>query len=350
VWGVAAVAGLLGAVATLGVLTVTTGFDRSNVERSVVEKVPVSQVVTDLVGGHQNRGVVAITRQVSPAIARLEATSAAGTATGSGVLFRDDGYLLTNAHLVNGAQSVLVVLADGSDHDGTVVGVDAWTDIAVVKIEGTGFDVAVLGSAEGLDVGQPAIAIGSPPVIDGGPSVSVGVVSALGRRVTSADGVELHAMIETDAKVAPEAVGGALVDGSGVVIGVTTTPAGEKGLGFATPIDVAKSVAMDIIATGSAHHVWLGVKATDLDATTAKTLGVDGGAKLAAVIGDSPAALAGLLVDDVITAIDGAPVSSMTALVLALRSHDPGDLVEIGYLRAGEPSTCTVTLTEKDHP
>jgi putative serine protease PepD len=135
-----------------------------------------------------------------------------------------------------------------------------------------------------------------------------------------------------------------------VVIGVTTTPAGDKGLGFATPIDVAKAVALDIIATGSAHHVWLGVQAADVDTTTAKTLGVQGGAKLAAVIGGSPAAVAGLLVDDVITSIDGAPVSSMTGLVLALRSHEPGDLVQIDYLRDGEPHTCTVTLAEKDHP
>ena len=350
VWGVAAVAGLLGAVATLGVLTVTTGFNQSGAKQSVIEKVPVSQVVTDLVGGQQDRGVVAITRQVSPAIARVEATNAAGTVTGSGVLFRDDGYLLTNAHLVNGARSVLVVLANGSDHDGTVVGSDAWTDIAVVKIEGSGFDVAVLGSAESLEVGQPAIAIGSPPGIDGGSSVSVGVVSALGRRVTSADGIELQAMIETDAKVALEAVGGALVDGAGVVIGLTTTPAGDKGLGFATPIDVAKAVALDIVATGSAQHVWLGVRAVGLDTTTAKRLGVPGGAKLAAVIGESPAAIGGLLVDDVITSIDADPVSSMTGLVLALRSHEPGDLVQIAYLRAGEQQTCTVTLTEKDRP
>ena len=350
VWGVAAVAGLLGAVATLGVLTVTTGLNQSSAKQSVIEKVPVSQVVTDLVGAHQSSGVVSITHQVSPAIARLEVVNASGTLTGSGVLFRDDGYLITNAHLVDGARSVVVVLADGSNHDGRVVGSDPWTDVAVVKIEGTGFAVAVLGSAADLEVGQPAIAIGSPLGVDGSPSVSVGVVSSLGRRVTSADGIELHAMIETDAKVATEAVGGALVDGSGVVIGVTTTPAGDEGLGYATPIDVAKTVADDIVATGSAHHVWLGVQAADLDMASANVLGVQGGAKLAGVIDGSPAAGAGLLADDVITSVDGVHVASMSALVLALRSHDPGDQVEITYLRAGEPHTCTVTLTEKDRP
>jgi S1-C subfamily serine protease len=350
VWGVAAVAGLLGAVATLGVLTVTTGLSQPSAKQSVIEKVPVSQVVTDLVGAHQNSGVVSITHQVSPAIARLEVANESGSVTGSGVLFRDDGYLITNAHLVDGARSVLVVLEDGTDHDGTVVGTDPWTDVAVVKIEGNGFTVAVLGSAASLDVGQPAIAIGSPLGVDGSPSVSVGVVSALGRRVTSADGIELHAMIETDAKVATEAVGGALVDGSGVVIGVTTTPAGDEGLGYATPIEVAKTVADDIVATGSAHHVWLGVQADDLDTATANALGVQGGAKLAGVVDGSPAAGAGLLADDVITAIDGTPISSMTGLVLALRSHDPGDVVAIDYVRDGENHTCTVTLSEKDHP
>jgi S1-C subfamily serine protease len=350
VWGIAAVAGLLGAVATLGVLTITTGLDGSVAKQSVIEKVPVSQVVTDLVGRGNDRGVVAITRQVSPVIARLEVETGSGRETGSAVLFRDDGYLLTNAHLVNEARSVVVVLADGSDHDGTVVGSDPWTDVAVVKIEGTGFAVAVLGTAQDLAVGQPAIAIGAPLSIDGGPSVSVGVVSALGRRVTSEDGTELHGMIETDAKVATESLGGALVDGSGVVIGLTTLPAGDAGLAFATPVDVAKNVADDIVLTGSAHHVWMGVQGGDLDTTTANALGVDGGAKLAAVLPGSPAASAGLLADDVITSIGGTPISSMTGLVLALRSHDPGDVVDVAYLRAGEPHTCTVTLTEKSHP
>jgi S1-C subfamily serine protease len=350
VWSVAVVAGLLGAVATLGVFSLTTGFGSSVVERPVVEKVPVSQIVTDLVGARQSSGVVSITHQVSPAIARLEVTSAAGSSSGSGVLFRDDGYLLTSAHIVNDARSVVVVLADGSDHGGVVVGSDPWTDIAVLKIEGTNFAVAVLGTASSLQVGQPAISIGSPLGIDGSPSVSVGVVSALGRHVASADGVELHGMIETDAKVTSEAQGGALVDGSGVVIGITTSPSGTDGLSYATPIDVAKAVATDIVATGSAHHVWLGIQAADVDSTTAKALGVRGGTKLSAVMPDSPAAVAGLLVDDVITDIDGVNVSSMTGLVLALRSHNPGDVVQIAYLRAGEHHSCTATLAERDHP
>jgi serine protease Do len=283
-------------------------------------------------------------------MARLEVTKGSGTSSGSGVFFRTDGYLLTNAHLVDGARSVVVVLADGTNHDGTIVGSDPWTDIAVVKIDAEHLDVAVLGTASTLEVGQPAIAIGSPITVDGSPSASVGVVSALGRHVTSADGVELHAMVETDAKVTQDAVGGALVDGAGVVIGVTTTASDNKGLGYATPIDIAKAVADDIVATGSAHHVWLGVQGADLDMTTAKDLGLQGGAKLAAVVADSPAQQAGLLVDDVITSVDGTDVSSMTGLVLVLRSHDPGDVVDIAYLRDGQPQTCTVTLAEKDHP
>ena len=216
----------------------------------------------------------------------------------------------------------------------------------------TDLPVAVLGSATDLQSGQAAIAIGSPLGPAGGPSVTVGVISALGRRVSSSDGVELHDMIQTDAPTAAGSSGGALCDGSGSVIGMTTaistsTDPGANALGYAIPVDIVRAVADDIIATGSARHSWLGVEGADLDATNAKDIGVSGGAKVTKVVDNSPASLAGLQSDDVITALDGSKVTSMSAFVVALRGHHPGDSITLEILRGTAPQTMTITLGEK---
>ena len=188
-----------------------------------------------------------------------------------------------------------VILSDGTTLVGRVVGTDTMTDIAVLKIDRDNLPVAVLGSATDLQSGQAAIAIGSPLGPAGGPSVTVGVISALGRRVNSADGVELHDMIQTDAPTAVGSSGGALCDGSGSVIGMTTaistsTDPAANALGYAIPVEIVRAVADDIIATGSARHSWLGVEGADLDAANAKDMGVTGGAKITKVVDNSPAA------------------------------------------------------------
>jgi S1-C subfamily serine protease len=158
-------------------------------------------------------------------------------------------------------------------------------------------------------------------------------------------------MIQTDAPIAPGSSGGALLDNTGAVIGITTaiavTEVGAEGLGFATPIDLARSVADDIIETGSAHHVWLGIEGIDLDHATADELSVAGGARIHKVVDGSPAALAGLEEDDVIVSVEGEDVESMSALIVALRSHDPGDKVHIGYVRDGQRGTMVLELSER---
>lgn len=335
-WRVALVAGLAGAAISIGAIAVTGSLSPRIVERQVVEKVAVTPVVSSpMVRGE--RGVVAVAERLSPAIVRLDVERDDGTATGSGVLFRDDGLLLTSAHVVAGSLGISVLLTDGRRLDGELLGADELTDVALVDVDGMGFPVAVLGTAEGLEVGAPTIAIGSPLGLAGGPSVTTGVISALDRRVESVGGEPLHGMIQTDAPIAPGSSGGALVDASGAVIGITTAVANQAGgrFGFATPIDLAHRVAEHLLRTGRMVHGWLGVEGADLSAAQARQLGVDGGALVRAVAPGSPAEAAGIEPDDVITEVDDEAIDSISALVLALRDLGPGDTVVLGCWRDG---------------
>ncbi|MGH9275575.1 MAG: S1C family serine protease [Acidimicrobiales bacterium] len=347
-WSVAIVAGLAGAALSTGVIALTGSLSPRTVERAVIEKVAVTPVVSSpMVRGE--RGVVAVAERLSPAIVRLDVDGPDGAATGSGVLYRDDGLLLTSAHVVEGTTAIDVVLTDGRHFDGRLVGSDLLTDIALVEIDGDHLPVAVLGTAEGLEVGAPTIAIGSPLGFDGGPSVTTGVISAVQRRIETPDGEALHGMIQTDAPIAPGSSGGALVDASGAVIGITTAVASDAGgrFGFATPIDLARRVADHLLATGRMIHGWLGVEGTDLTTDEAQAMGLAGGAMVRDVAPGSPAAAAGITSDDVITELDGREVRSISGLVVELRRHDPGDDVVVGYWRGGQHGETTVTLGER---
>lgn len=295
---------------------------------------------------------VEIAERVRPSIAQIRGQRGSSGVSGSAVLFRGDGYFITNAHVVEGVTNIVVVLASGREAPANLVAADALTDVAVVKAEGGPFTVADLGTAADLKVGQLAVAIGSPLALAGGPSVTVGVISALHRTVrTRAGDQPLFDMIQTDAPIAQGSSGGALVDGTGRVIGITTamavTESGPEGLGFATPIDVARSVADELIATGKATHAWMGIEGSDLDGTTASDLNLEGGARLMRVVDDSPASAAGLNARDIVVRVDGRPVSSMNGLVVALRAHRPGDVVAVEVVRDGQRTTKSVTLAER---
>jgi S1-C subfamily serine protease len=346
---VAIVAGLAGAALSTGVIAATGALAPGPVERAVVEKVAVTPVVSSpMVRGE--RGVVAVAERLRPAIVRLDVDTSDGPATGSGVLFRDDGLVLTSAHVVAHASAITVVLTDGRHLEGRLVGFDEPTDVALVDLDGTGFPVAVLGTARGLEVGAPTIAIGSPLGFEGGPSVTTGVISAVERRIESVEGFSLHGMIQTDAPVAAGSSGGALVDASGAVIGITTAVADEPGgrFGFATPIDLAHRVADELLATGKVVHGWLGVHGADLTAAEADELDLSGGGAVVRDIApDSPAATAGLLADDVITHVGANRVRTASALVVALREHRPGETVVIRWWRDGARHEASIPLAAR---
>ena len=250
--------------------------------------------------------------------------------------------------MVDGAQSITAIMADGSKVKATLVGADPMTDVAVVKLGGPSRPFATLGTAATLKVGQLAVAIGSPLGLAGGPSVTVGVVSALGRQVDATNGSRLLDMIQTDAPIAPGSSGGALVDDDGDVIGITTAVAvGDGGPGFATPIDIAHDVGEQLITTGKVTHVWLGVEGEDADDDLAGQLGITGGAVVKNVVAGSPADKAGITATDVITDVDGNQVISMGALVLAMRSRRPGDRITIGLMHHDRYRTTQAVLVEQ---
>jgi S1-C subfamily serine protease len=344
---VAGVSAIGASLLSTGLVLAVVGLRRSRPATPVaVERQLVRPRVT--VAGSS---VVEIAERARPAIVQIHNVREGSEVDGSAVLFSRDGHLLTNAHVVEGASSVEVILASGRSQAGRVVGSDPDTDSAVVKIDGGPFPVAELGTAGDLKVGQTAVAMGSPLALAGGPSVTVGVISALHRTVRTRSNARLFDMIQTDAPIAPGSSGGALFDGNGRVIGITTAVAvsdvGPEGLGFATPIDVARSVAAQLITTGRATHPWMGIEGNDLDGATAHDLSVDGGALVLRVIEGSPAATAGLAERDVIVRVDGKPVVSMGTLVAALRARRPGDVVALDVLRDGGRHTRSVTLAER---
>jgi S1-C subfamily serine protease len=341
-----------GALVTLLVLALLgqLGGDDENGAPAVVRQAarPVSTPVAT------SASVVEIAAEVRPAIAKVQVEGGGGASSGSAVLYRDDGHLLTNAHVVAGGDRVEVSLADGSLHQAEVMGTDELTDIAVLRIpareNGEPYPTAVLGTALDLAVGQPVVAIGSPLGLAGGSSVTTGVVSALGREL-EAGGTSLLDMVQTDAAIAPGSSGGALLDGTGAVIGITTamgvTEAGVEGVGFATPVDVARSVGEEIITRGRALHAWIGVQGSDLDRGTAEELGVEGGARVEHVVEASPADDAGVSPSDVIVAVEEEAVASMSALVIALREQAPGDEIALDVVRDGDRREVAVSLIER---
>src|SRR2546430_6355216 len=246
--------GMVGSLLATGVVVAAGGFQGRATERVVErQEVPIQTVSTP-----SGPSVVDIAQRVRPAITQIRVEGKEGDSSGSGVLFRSDGHLLTNFHVIDGADAVKVVIDSGRELTAKVVGSDPENDVAVLKVDGGPFPVAAFGSAVDLRVGQEAIAIGSPLGLVGGPSVTVGVVSALHRRLDARTGPPLLDMIQTDAPISPGSSGGALLDADGAVIGLTTAVAtsdGAQRLGFATPIGIARSSAEQLIAGGEAVHL-----------------------------------------------------------------------------------------------
>jgi S1-C subfamily serine protease len=343
IWTVALLAGVIGALLASGVGVAAGTFQNSTTVVRPVERVLDStfdpQVTQVAAIPKQSDLVVSIADALRPMIVELLVNGNTSSAAGSGVVFRSDGYILTNNHVVAGASVVTAVLANGRQVQAKVVGGDADTDIAVVKIEAATQQVATLEPRPVPRVGQMAVAIGSPIGLGAQPSVTVGVVSAVGQDVVIGQGNQLIDMIQTDARVAPGASGGALVDSSAAVIGITTAVAPSSSAmsaGYAIPIETATAIAGQLMATGHVTHSWLGVTGKDVDMESAGQLKINGGGVVTAVESGSPAAKAGLATGDVITQLDGRPVTSMDAIVVALRIHKPGDTVDVVFLRDGK--------------
>lgn len=341
-WPIAAVAALVGAVLSAGLLALT-GALAVDSDR-VVEKVSLSPVVSSpIVRG--DRGIIALTEDLRPVVARLVLRTGEATSRASAIIYRDDGLLLTSARALDGATAVTVLLHDGRDYEAEVLGVDLPTDVAVLRVRAQRLDVAVLGTATDLEVGAPTLALGAHGVDGEDPYVASGIVSATGQRM-DLGGDLLHGMIQTDAPVERAWAGGPLVDASGAVVGVTVAT-GDSAFGYATPIDLVMQMAAQLIESGRVAHAWLGVEGGDLTHAASRSLGVSAGALVLRVLADSPAERAGLSADDVVTELAGRPVRSSSALVVAVLQLRPGDRVVVGYWRDGRRGETTLTCEER---
>ncbi|HXB02062.1 MAG TPA: Do family serine endopeptidase [Opitutaceae bacterium] len=270
---------------------------------------------------------------------------------GSGVMVSSDGYILTNNHVVEGADELNVLLPDNREFKAKVIGADPKTDIAVIKIEADHLPAVILADSDKLRVGDVVFAIGNP--LDIGQTVTMGIVSALGRKnlglLENVGGYE--DFIQTDAAINMGNSGGALVDAKGRVVGINSailsTSRGNIGIGFAIPIDLAASIMQSLIGTGKVTRGYLGVNTDALTAEIAEQLGISKdtqGVVITDVKPDSPAAKAGLKRSDVILALNDKAVESLEDLRLLISETAPGTEVAIKFVRDGKEQTINVTL------
>ena len=279
--------------------------------------------------------VVRVARQVLPSVASLRVRGARGEGAGSASVVTSDGFLLTSAHVVEGARQATAEFADGTQATVEVTGSDPLSDLAVLRATGPVPDPVVLGDATTLQVGQLVVALGNPLGRSG--SVTAGIVSGLGRSLPTRGGRVVDEVIQTDAALNPGNSGGVLADSAGRMVGVNTAVAGV-GLGLAVPINPSTRRIIDaLMSTGRVRRAWLGVAAgqAPLPPPLASRLGRATGLRVAQVVPGSPAALADLKVGDVVVAVAGEPMRSATSLQRWMVEEAIGRPVEITVWRNG---------------
>jgi len=302
--------------------------------------------------------VAGIAASVLPSVVSIQVTTSRGKGTGSGFVITQDGYILTNNHVVASAASggkIEVAFKDGARSEASIKGRDAYSDVAVIKVSGKQLKPLSLGDSDSVAVGDPVVAVGSPLGLAG--TVTSGIVSALNRPVraggSESEGEEdkqtFLSAVQTDAAINPGNSGGPLLDGSARVIGINSAiatlssgsgRAGSIGLGFAIPIDQAKRVADQLIKTGTATRTIIGASVDE------RYEGPIAGARLGAIEPNGPAAKAGLKEGDVVTKFGKQPVEDPVSLIADIRAQAPRTPVTVEYMRDGRKGTATVTLGE----
>ncbi len=363
---------LLGAVIGTGATLVLTGALDGDLDTPSVAQVDAESDAPSVVAApsieplSESSIVPAVAEAVTPSVVRIDVRSGDGTGLGpggqsglgSGVVYRSDGYIITNHHVVDGAESVEVRLAEGDVLEAEVIGSDELNDIAVVKVDATDLPAINLRAEdEPLLVGETVIAIGSPFGLDA--SVTAGVISALNREIrldeqVPGEGVQtIPSIVQTDAAINPGNSGGALVDAQGRLVGINTAilsrSGASQGVGFAVGVEQAVDSADQLIEQGFVRHPLLGIAGTDVSAEQADELGLPArrGAIVESVQPDSGAAEVDLRPGDVIISVDGEPLATMSELVAEVRRRAPGDVIELEVFRDGETLELEVELGER---
>jgi S1-C subfamily serine protease len=277
---------------------------------------------------------------ILPSVVQIQTGAGPNSGVGSGVIYDSDGLILTAAHVVQGHETVTVRFDDGEQVEGTVVGGTTGADVAVVQVDRTGLPAAELALDEEPQVGQMAIAVGSPWGLQG--TVTAGIISAVDQAIPQ--GGTARAVLQTDAAINPGNSGGPLVDRQGRVIGINVSifslSGANDGVGFAVPIDVAHDIAERVVAGEEIQSAYLGVSLGVVESGQA-------GALIEQVTSGTGAAEAGLQPGDLVISIEGTPVQSGGDLAAQIQTHQPGDSVDLVLIRDGEQITVTVTLGER---
>jgi len=285
--------------------------------------------------------VNSIYRRAYRGVVEITVRTDAGSAEGSGFVYDSSGHIVTNDHVVDGAQSISVKFWNGKTYDAQVVGTDSSTDLAVIKVDAPSSELYPLsvGDSTQLQVGDGVVAIGSPFGLE--ETVTSGIVSALHRAIQGQTNFTINDSIQTDAAINHGNSGGPLLNTQGQVVGVNaqikSDSGGNEGVGFSIPSATVKSVASQLIASGKAVHAYLGVS---IDSSASNAL-------LAGAQGSTPAAKAGLKKGDVITAVNGTSIATGDDLSRAIDAHKPGDKVTVTYKRGGSEHSVTLTLATR---
>jgi len=307
--------------------------------------------------------IAAVVERVSPAVVNVTTNLASeagfgggGRGTGTGFIVREDGVVVSNFHVVDGAFSIEVFTASGDRYPARVIGGDPNADLAVLQVEASGLPTVELGDSDALRLGESVVALGFALGLEGGPSVTSGIVSQVGRTITAGAGATtntLEDLIQTDAAINPGNSGGPLVDLGGRVVGINTAAAqAAENIGFAIAINRARPIIEESMENPEAAAAYLGVSTSDLDAVTALQLGleVDEGALVIDVAPGTAADEAGLRPRDVIIGIAGTTIADSADVSNALRQQEPGDTVELTVIREGGPITLEATLGARPLP
>jgi serine protease Do len=307
-------------------------------------------------------GVVDVVKEVMPAVVNVVSTTTGGTGEGTGFIVRSDGVIVTNFHVVEGATKVTVLTSADKPvrYSARVIGGDPEADVAVLRIDATGLPTVPMGDSASLQLGQPVVAIGYALGLQGGPSVTTGVVSSLTRKITVPDqrctacsnGQRVYGdVVQTDAAINPGNSGGPLVNLAGQVVGINTAgvnAGNAENVGFAIQVDAAKPIIFQAAENPQAPVAYMGVGSIDASNPQIQfelSPPVDTGAAVVSVVPNGPADRAGIQVGDVVVAFDGKTIATSDQLGTAIRAHRPGDDVSVTVVRRdGSRSNVTVTL------
>lgn len=361
---VAAISALSGAVAG-GLAVYRATRQNTPAPVSISQPVPMELKSVQVSTTEMETAITNAVELVGPAVVTVESTVSGGvtffgrvpdqTVKGSGVIISSDGYILTNNHVVEGAKGVVIYTADGTELPAEIVGTDVFGDLAVLKSTGEMPAVATMGNSDAIKSGETVIAIGSP-LGDFVNTVTVGVVSAVGRMIDTDQGYQMEDLIQTDAAINEGNSGGPLVNLAGEVIGINTLivrgsgfgSAVAEGLGFAIPANTARVVADQIIKQGYVARPYLGVRWQPITPRLAQAyqLPVEWGAYIFDITSGSPAAKADFKKGDIITQIGEVTLDENHSFTNALFTYAPGDTIQIEVIRAGQPHEVQVTLGE----